>query len=113
MDKFVLQKIKYRVAEYIRLKSDGRYTEVKLNARTGGLLAIHREHNEGMGKRNIEYKIRDASQKNAKVIVLYYHDKRNFSLQSIKDGYNSYLRNSKNKKIQAIYYIVDGELFRI
>jgi hypothetical protein len=68
---------------------------------------------EGNGKRNIEYKIREASQKNAEIIVLYYHNKNIFSKQNMVDDYCSYCRNSKNKTVKSVYYIVDGRLYQL
>jgi hypothetical protein len=68
---------------------------------------------EGRGKRNIEYKIYDASRQGAECVVLYYHDANLFSIQHITDGYNAYLRNSKSRRIQNVYYIVDGKLHKI
>jgi hypothetical protein len=171
MDKFVLQKIKYRVAEYIRLKSDGRYTEVELNARTGGLLAIHREHNfdptigefgiprgdyeriaanvlygygksvvlesehlgkdvksaeglldgkkfdikgvEGTGKNNLQKDFKSAGKKKVETIVFYFHENEIFDLQRIKEDYAHYLRNSKSKTINTVYYITCGKLYAL
>ncbi|MDR0415236.1 MAG: hypothetical protein LBH84_07485 [Prevotellaceae bacterium] len=171
MEKVNLQRIDSNRAEYMLLKNDSSYVDVRFNERTGGLLAIHREHHfdptigkfglprgdyatiaaeelyqpgncvllesetssygikgseglldrekfdikgvEGTGKRNIEYKIYNASEKGAKIAVLYYHDKSVFSAQNIVDGYSSYLRNSKSKKIKTVYYILDGELYKV
>jgi len=68
---------------------------------------------EGTGKRNIEYRIYDASRQGAEVIVLYYHDASVFSKQNIINGYRAYLRNSKSKRIRTLYYIVDKKLHKM
>jgi hypothetical protein len=68
---------------------------------------------EGRGKRNIEYKIQDAGAKGAVTIVLYFHDNKLFSEQQLIRDYHTYLHNSKSKKIQTVYYIVDGVLHEL
>ena len=68
---------------------------------------------EGTGKRNIFDKISDASNKGAEIIVLYYHDSELFDLQKIVNAYNGYLKLSKSSRIQTIYYIIDGKLYKI
>ena len=67
---------------------------------------------EGTGKRNIEYKIYEASAQEAEIVVFYYHEESLFSKQQIVDGYNAYLRNSKSKKISVLYYILDKKLYK-
>jgi hypothetical protein len=68
---------------------------------------------EGTGKRNVEYKIYEASGQDAETVVLYYHDASVFLKQRIDDGYKAYMRNSKSKKVSALYYIVDNKLHKI
>ncbi|MDR3188337.1 MAG: hypothetical protein LBT94_04025 [Prevotellaceae bacterium] len=166
-----LQRIDGNRMEYIRLKNDSRYTNVKFNENTGGLLAIHKEHHfdptvgrfgiprgdyeriaaevlysygrsvvlqseqleenektpeglldgnifdikgvEGRGKTAIKHKLAEASLQGCKTIVLYFHENNTFLLQRIIDGYNHYLRNSNSKRINTVYYIVDGKLHRL
>jgi len=67
---------------------------------------------EGMGKRNIEYKIYDASDQEAETVVLYFHAESVFSMKRIIEGYDAYMRNSKSKKVTALYYILDGKLHK-
>jgi hypothetical protein len=45
MEKAELQRIADNRAEYVRLKNDSNYTDVKFSENTGGLLAIHKDHN--------------------------------------------------------------------
>jgi hypothetical protein len=164
------QRFAARRLEYERLKADPTYTNVKFDEETGGLLAIHKDHNfdptigrfgiprgdyeriaaevlynegknvilkseklarglsapegtldglvfdikgiEGEGKKIVR-KIAVASKQGAEVVVLYYHRNSNFSVQEITDAYDAYLRNSKSKKIQELYYIVDKKLYRL
>jgi len=68
---------------------------------------------EGTGKRNVEYKIYEASGQDAEIVVLYYHDTSVFSKQRIDEGYKAYMRNSKSKRVNALYYIVDNKLYKI
>jgi hypothetical protein len=68
---------------------------------------------EGMSERNIIRKMYEASEKSAKILVLYYHDKTLFNKQKIIESYKSYLRNSKRKNVQTVYCIVDGKLYEI
>jgi len=65
---------------------------------------------EGMGKNNIINDLKDANKKGAEIIVLYYHDKNLFSEKLLQDSYRFYLRNSKSKRIQHVYFIVDRKL---
>ena len=67
---------------------------------------------EGTGKRNIEYKIYEASAQEVETVVLYYHEESLFSKQQVVDGYNAYKRNSKSKRINTLYYIVDKKLYK-
>jgi hypothetical protein len=66
---------------------------------------------EGDSKNNIIKDIKDASKKRAEMIVLYYHDKTLFSEKKIRESYQSYLRNSKSRRVQHVYYIVDKKLY--
>jgi len=65
---------------------------------------------EGVGKNNIINNLKVASKKGAEAVVLYYHDNGLFLERQIQENYQSYLRNSKSRRIQKIYYIVNGEL---
>ncbi|GHT80185.1 hypothetical protein FACS189467_1690 [Bacteroidia bacterium] len=65
---------------------------------------------EGIGGRNIIDKISEASRKGAKTVVLYYHDAGMFEEQRIVNAYNGYLKLSKNRNIQKIYYIINEQL---
>jgi hypothetical protein len=68
---------------------------------------------EGTGKRNIVDKISAAGSQGAETIVLYYHDAGLFDLQKIINAYNGYLKLSKTKRIQTVYYIIDNKLHKI
>ena len=57
--------------------------------------------------------LEDTNKKRAEVIVLYYHDIVLFSEKQLRDAYQSYLRNSKSKRIQQVYYIVDRKLYTL
>jgi hypothetical protein len=165
------QRILANKQEYTRLKADPNYTDVKFDGKTGGLLAIHKDHNfdptigkfgiprgdyehiaaevlykngksvvfaseksisgqktpegilegkifdikgvEGVGKRNIEYKLFEASRQGVETVVLYYYDKNIFDKQCILNSYNSYLRNSKSKRVKTVYYIVEKKLYQL
>jgi hypothetical protein len=164
------QRLAARRSEYERLKADPAYTNVKFDEKTGGLLAIHKDHNfdptigrfgiprgdyeriaaevlydngksvilqsenmpdgiktpEGLldGKvfdikgienegKKIVRKIAVASKQGAATVVLYYHRNSNFSLQEISEAYSAYLRNSKSRKVQELYYIVDRKLYHL
>jgi hypothetical protein len=173
MVKTLSDRIEANRKEYYRLLNDSDYTDVRFNEKTGGLSAIHKEHNfdktigkfgvprgdyerkslevlydyghriilasekpdntqrykkfegfldekrfeiksiEGTGKRNIEYKIYEASGQDAEIVVLYYPDISVFSKLRIVEGYHAYLRNSKSKKVAAIYYIVENKLHKL
>jgi hypothetical protein len=65
---------------------------------------------EGTGKNNIINNLKDTNKKEAEIIVLYYHDKDMFSEKQVQESYQSYLRNSTNKRIQRVYYIIDRKL---
>ena len=68
---------------------------------------------EGIGKNNIINNIKDANKKGSESIVLYYHDKNLFDEKQLRDSYGDYLRNSKSKRIQNVYYIVDRKLYAL
>jgi len=68
---------------------------------------------EGTGKRNIIDKISDAAQKEAEIVVLYYHDAGIFDLQKIINAYKGYLNLSKTKRVNTVYYIVNNKLNKI
>ena len=65
---------------------------------------------EGTGKNNIINNLKEANKKRVETIVLYYHDKNMFDENQIRESYQTYMRNSKNKRIQHVYYIVDRKL---
>jgi hypothetical protein len=65
---------------------------------------------EGTGKNNIINHLKDANKKDAEAIVFYYHDKNLFSIKQVQESYQFYLRNSRSKRIQYVYYIVDRKL---
>ena len=62
---------------------------------------------EGTGKENILKDIKDASKKGAETVVLYYHKNNLFNESQMRENYNTYLRTSKSKRVQKVYYIVD------
>ena len=68
---------------------------------------------EGNSNRMIKDAISKASGQGAEIIVLYFHDKNMFDRNIVENGYNKYLDNSKSKRIQKVYSIVDGYLYRI
>ena len=68
---------------------------------------------EGMGKENILKDIKDASKKGCETVVLYYHETRLFDEKQIRDNYQTYMRNSKSKRVQQVYYIVDRKLYTL
>jgi len=68
---------------------------------------------EGIGGRNIIDKISYAGKQGAEIVVLYFHDTAMFDKQKIINAYNGYLKLSKTKRIQGLYYIVDKKLHRI
>jgi len=68
---------------------------------------------EGTGKDNVLKDIKDASKKGCEVVVLYYHEAYLFDAKQIRENYQTYLRNSKSKRIQQVYYIVDRKLHKL
>jgi len=68
---------------------------------------------EGTGKGNILNDIKNASKKGAEVIVLYYHKNHLFDEKQIHESYQKYMRTSKSKRIQHVYYIVDRKLYTL
>ena len=65
---------------------------------------------EGTGKENILKDIKDASKKGAEIVLFYFHKKSHFNENQMRENYQTYLRNSKSKRIQQVYYIVDRKL---
>jgi hypothetical protein len=65
---------------------------------------------ESAGKNNIINDLKLASKKKAESVIFYYHDKDIFSEKHLIDSYNFYMRNSKSKRIQKIYYIIENKL---
>ena len=68
---------------------------------------------EGVGKENVLKDIKGASKKGAEIVVLYYHKENLFDEKQIRENYNAYLRNSKSKRVQQVYYIVDRKLYML
>jgi hypothetical protein len=68
---------------------------------------------EGNGKRNIIDKLSEASRQGVEIVVLYYPNADMFDEQKIINAYNGYLKLSKSKRIQAVYYIVNRKLYGI
>jgi len=68
---------------------------------------------EGIGKNNIINNLKDTNKKGAESIVMYYHNRNVFDEIQLRDSYDSYLRNSKRKRIQNVYYIVEGKLYTL
>jgi len=68
---------------------------------------------EGTGKNNIINNLKETNKKRAETIVLYYHDNNMFSETLIQESYQFYLRNSKNKRIQHVYYIVNRKVYTL
>ena len=66
---------------------------------------------EGIGKNNIINNLKSANKKGVESIVFYFHDKKLFSEKQLIESYQFYLRNSKSKRIQQVYYIVDKKLY--
>jgi len=89
----------------------GRKTKVAEGHLNGKLFEI--KGIEGDSKNNIIKDIKDASKKRAEIIVLYYHEKNLFSEKQLQKSYQSYLRNSKSKRINTVYYIIDNKLYTI
>ena len=68
---------------------------------------------EGTGKENILKNLKDASKKGCEIVVLYYHVAYLFDYKQMRENYQTYLRNSKSKRIQQVYYIVDRKLHKL
>jgi len=68
---------------------------------------------EGTGKENVLKDIKDASKKGAEIVVLYYHKESLFDEMQIRENYNTYLRTSKSKRVQHVYYIVNQKLHKL
>jgi hypothetical protein len=68
---------------------------------------------ESIGKNNIINDLKLASKKKVESIIFYYRDKNIFSEQLLIDGYNFYIRNSKSKRIQKVYYIIKDKLYAL
>jgi hypothetical protein len=67
---------------------------------------------EGKGKRNIRDKLFEASKQGAETVVLYYPEERFFSALQLKLQVDAYYRNSKQKNIKTIYYIINETLYK-
>ena len=96
------------ILESEKLGREIKVAEGRLNGKTFEIKGI-----EGDSKNNIIKDMKDASKKRAEIIVLYYYDKNLFSEKQIRESYQSYLRNSKSKRINNVYYILDGKLHTI
>ena len=57
---------------------------------------------EGKSNRIIKDKISEASKQGAEIVVLYFHEKNMFALDFVRDGYEKYLTNSKNKRVKKV-----------
>jgi len=68
---------------------------------------------EGTGKENIFNDLKDASRKGVETIVFYYHESYLFNEEQIRRNYHKYLRTSKSKRIQQVYYVVDKKLHKL
>ena len=61
----------------------------------------------------VKRKISEASKQKAEIIVFYFHDKNMFDKDIIIEGYGKYLKNSKSKRIQKVYCVVEKRLYRM
>lgn len=61
----------------------------------------------------VKKRIMKASQKGASVFIMYFHDSRMFSIDELRDGYAAYLRNSSSKRVETLYYILEGRLYEL
>ena len=68
---------------------------------------------EGSSHRIIKDAISKSSKQGAEVTVLYFHDKNLFDIDSVREGYGKYLANSKSKRVQTVYCVVEKYLYRV
>jgi hypothetical protein len=92
-------------SESIEKKADG-----FLNDR---IFDIKSRENTFANSDKVKHKTSEASKQKAEIVVFYFHDKSMYNREMIIDGYGKYLRNSVSKRVQQIYCIVDGRLYRI
>ena len=104
----VLMKYGMQVELGSETPGDNKIPDGFLNSRVFEIKGI-----EGIGKENILKDIKNTSKKGAEVVVIYYHDKNLFNEPQIRENYSTYLRNSKSKRIQHVYYIVDKKLYTL
>ena len=101
----ILMKYGMKVELSSEKPSDNKKPDGLLNDKIFDIKAV-----EGTGKENVLKDIKDASKKGAETVVLYFHKKDWLDEKQIHENYQTYLRNSKSKRIQQVYYIVDGKL---
>ena len=101
----------YGMAVILGSEKLGREIKVSEGYLNGSLFEI--KGIEGMSKYNVIKDLKDASKKRAEVIVLYYHDINLFSEIQVRESYQSYLRNSKSKRIRLVYYIVENKVYSL
>jgi hypothetical protein len=68
---------------------------------------------EGISYRIIKDKISEASRQKAEIAVLYFHDTGMFNKDSVMQGYNRYLNNSKSKRVKRVYCIAGKYLYKL
>jgi hypothetical protein len=61
----------------------------------------------------VKKRILKASRKGSVIMVMYFHDSRMFSLEAMRVGYKAYLTNSGSKRVETVYYIVGGQLYKL
>jgi hypothetical protein len=61
----------------------------------------------------VKKRILKASRKGSVIMVMYFHDSRMFSLEAMRDGYKAYLTNSGSKRVETVYYIIGGQLYKL
>jgi len=103
----------YKEGNKIILGSEKSEYKVKMHDGILNNIRIDIKGVEGVGENNILNDIKDANKKRVESIVFYYHHKEVFHKKSLVSSYESYLRNSKSKRIKEIYYIVDEKLHKL
>jgi hypothetical protein len=68
---------------------------------------------ESVSIRNIKDRISEAGKQGVEVVVLYYHDLTLFNKESVREGYNKYLTNSKSKRVKKVYCVAGKYLYKI
>ena len=64
----------------------------------------------GIGKNNIKGKLQHCRSKNAEVAVVYFPDKKDFSMERMIKGVSMY-SNIEKHKFTHIIYVVDGKMY--